>query len=130
MKNLKLIAIMACAIFALSSCEKELLQVPAVSEKVKTTVEKSGGGQDEQPIIIYGFTQNSSSVAIENAEVKLYDAGTNQIISTDYTDSEGNFEFSELIGTYYFVIDASAYSIFQSADLNFPLNNGITFTLQ
>ena len=107
MKNLKILAILACAVFALSSCEKEVLQDPASSEKVKVTTEKSGGGQDEQPIIIYGLTQNLSSVAIENAEVKMYEAVTNQYLSTDYTDSEGNFEFSELIGSYYFVIDAT-----------------------
>ena len=134
MKNLKTITLIFCAVFTLASCETEEIQEPVSAAKIKTTINKSGGGnaggEEEDPIIIYGLTQNSSNDTIENGEVNLYDALTNELISTDDTDSNGNFEFSELSGNYYVIIHASGYLTFQSADLDFPLNNGVVFTLQ
>jgi uncharacterized surface anchored protein len=137
MKNLRIMAIMICSVLTLASCETEELQGPSIEHsesKEKIVNNKDGGGttggEEEDPIIIRGLTQGSSDEPVVGAEVVLYDSDTNQEIDSYFTDSNGDFEFSELSGTYYFNITASGYVPFESADLDFPLNNGIVFTLQ
>ena len=126
---------MACvAVFTLASCGEEDPITPIQKNASKITVEKHGGGgntggEEEEPIIIYGLTQTPTGSPIANAEVTLYDASTNQQVGEAYTNGNGNFEFSELEGAYYLVINASEYLPFQSTDLNFPESNGMIFIL-
>lgn len=134
MKNFKLFAIVAIlGTFTLTSCGEDEIAEP-INQKSDNSINSKtgggGGGEDEEPIIIYGLTKDVLNNPIENASVNLYNAANNQLVNTDLTDGNGNFEFSELAGTYYFIVNASGYLSYQSADLSLPLNNGINFTLQ
>jgi hypothetical protein len=133
MKNLRIMAIMICSVLTLASCETEELQGPSIEHsesKEKIVNNKDGGGDDEEPIIIYGLTQNESNFPIENAEVKIFDASTSNNITVEYTDVNGNFEFNEEAGVYYFEVSANGYQILQTTNYTFTGGiNNIVLTL-
>lgn len=133
MKILKNIAIMACAVFALTSCEKEEIQKPQEAEfeiKNKTNNLKTGG-EEEDFIIIYGVTENASNASISGAEVVLFDGSTSVPIDTVYSDAQGEFQFNDqLSGVYYFTANANGYSPYSSANMSFPASNVATLVLQ
>jgi hypothetical protein len=135
MKNLKFLAIMACAIFTLSSCETEKLQGPSESNltlKEKTKLEKSGGGgEEEELIIIYGVTQNTDNGAIENAEISIFESTSMTELGAVFSDSQGLFQFSVEAGTYYFQAEATGFQNYQTGDIIITDNSSnITLTLE
>ncbi|MBL4710060.1 MAG: carboxypeptidase regulatory-like domain-containing protein [Flavobacteriales bacterium] len=132
MKKFKILAVLACVVFTLSSCEKEEIQKPQESleqSKEKNFLDKSGGGVEEDPIIIYGLTQNISNVSIADTEVILFDSNTSTPIDTAYSDSHGEFQFEEISGTYYFVASASGYSVLTSSNMVITTSSTVTLTL-
>ncbi len=134
MKKLKLfVTALILGGLGLTSCEKEDINVVEPSYKnseSKVQIQKDGGGEEEDPIIIYGLTQNSSNAPIENAEVIILDALTSNPLDTTYSDTQGEFEFEELSGTYYFIASASGYVTLTSGNFDLPDSNPVTLTLQ
>lgn len=133
MKKLIIAASIALAGFTLTSCEKEDIQKPTTPVKTikeKPTINKTGGGEEEDPIIIYGVIENTSSTKIVGAQVIVFDLGTSSPVDTTYSDTQGEFQSEQDSGTYYFKVTATNYLPLTSGDFDFPASNLVTLVLQ
>ena len=134
MKKLIIAASIALVGFTLTSCEKEEIQEPITSTKTikeKPTINKSGGGEEEDFIIIYGVTQNTNSSPIAGAKVILFDSGTSSALDTVYSDTQGDFIFTDQdSGSYYFKATAMGYIPLTTNSMSFPASNSATLVLQ
>lgn len=83
-----------------ASCKK-IQSEPASKAQIITEHLKIGGDDDEDPVI-RGKVKKSNFSAVENASVETVTYGSNAIVDTAYTDSQGEFVQKTAAGIYYF----------------------------
>ncbi len=111
MENLKtvktLFTLVAMAFsVAVTSCEKEEVAKETKFGKVITTPisQTKGGGDEEEEPFIDGLVENANGVGVAMAEVKLFEAGSSNVLQTETTDINGKFSMTVAAGTYYFKV--------------------------
>lgn len=95
----------------LCSCHKEEVEQEKRGKATITHLSQTKEGDDEEEGILQGTVSFSGGGPVANVAIDLYISGTTEVLMSDTTDSNGEFEMTVPYGTYFIeIIEANSNS--------------------